>query len=196
MNTKWPLLIGIAAIVSLSSSAHAGQSRQNELLFQHIFSAQGQSAAPAESAAVSGSFFDTYLGTGHKIIGYSALAAGLTAAGTGIMLERDYDAGRTPSGSIKGAHSLSAAASGVLCIGAALSGLAAYWDIIDYSSVNTYNVHMGLGVLSALGFLTSIAIAPESEGNTKLKKSSYSAHCGLGIAAGVTMCATVIVIQF
>ena len=183
--------IGLVFLISAAASA---ASPRDERLYRAVFSSI-ESAQPSEGSARN--FFQMdWLGTGHKIIGYSALATGLAAAGTGIMLERDYSADRKPSGTMKGLHSFTSGASGALCVGAALTGLAAYWDIIDFSSVNTYSMHTGLGMLATIGFLTSIAIAPESEGNTRLKKRSYSAHCNLGISSGVTMFATVIVIQF
>lgn len=187
-------LFAAVCIIFLISTAASAAAPRDERLYRATFSAL-ETAAPDAAGTGNGWFPFDWLGTGHKVIGYSALAAGLTAAGTGIMLERDYSANRRPSGTIRGAHSFSAAASGVLCVGAALSGIAAFWDAIDYSAVNSYSVHMGLGMLSAVGFLTSIAIAPESEGN-KLRKSDYSGHCGLGIASGITMFATVVVIQF
>ena len=192
MKTSLYAAIGLVLLISSAASA---ASPRDERLYRAAFSA-AETAQPPEDSSRSGFFSADWLGTGHKIIGYSALATGLAAAGTGIMLERDYSANRRPSGAVKGMHSFTAAASGTLCVGAALSGLAAYRDVIDCTSVNTYSVHMGLGMLSTLGFLTSIAIAPEAEGNAKLRKSSYSAHCGLGMASGVTMFATVIVIQF
>ena len=187
-------LYGTIGLVIFISTAVSAATPRDMRLYRATFSAA--ETAPSSGGSQGGFFSSDWLGTGHKIIGYSALATGLAAAGTGIMLERDYSADRKPSGTMKGLHSFTSGASGALCVGAALTGLAAYWDIIDFSSVNTYSMHTGLGMLATIGFLTSIAIAPESEGNTKLKKSSYSAHCNLGIASGVTMFATVIVIRF
>lgn len=152
-------------------------------------------AEESDSGASIQSFFN--LGTAHKLFGYSAIAAGLVAMGTGIGIKNDYQNDRTPSQSLRGLHSGSSFAAAGLAVAACTTGFIAYHDLLSFENgINTYNTHILLATLSTIGFLVSLASAPEAEGSVILESDEYSHHCTVAQVSGAMMFLSVLVIQF
>jgi hypothetical protein len=206
MNIKQRLLLVTllcsAAILMSASGVFADDiSSSNNCLYNTGFIHHGYYLSDKDnSSSTPFSWMPTFhLGTAHKVLGYSALASGLTAIGTGIKMTRDYSNNKKPSSRVKSLHSMAAAGAAGFTITAFTTGVLSYASMLDFGDgFSSYNNHAMLGTLATIGFIASSATAPDGggNGNSLLGKKDYNSHCRIAEVSGGIMLSAVIVIQF
>jgi hypothetical protein len=185
-------------VLLFAAHAYADQYQLNESKSYYTtgFSHPDYYLADSDGSVTPFSWMPTYnLRTMHKVLGYSALASGLTTIGSGIMMTRDYQKNRAPSSRVKSVHNMSAAATMGFTITAFTTGVFSYASMLDFSDgMNTQTTHALLGTLSTIGFMVSAAIAPHGDGI--LGTNQYIKHSTTAEVSGGMMLSAVIVIQF
>ncbi len=114
------------------------------------------------------------VGMAHKVFGYTTAVVATASVVTGFLIPEHK------------AHTITTYSTAGLAALSTMTGYIAYYDVITFrGGLTTQNSHVILGTLSTAGLLTSAII-----GALKVK------HCAPGIASGVVLYASIIVIHF
>jgi hypothetical protein len=191
-------LLAIPALVFTATQAYADDVQKSEPISYYYtgFSHPDYYFADTDGSMTPFSWMPTYnLRTAHKILGYTALASGLTTIGSGIKMTRDFQNNHEPSSRVKSIHRISAAATAGFTITAFTTGVLSYGSMLDFGDgMNTQTTHALLGTLATIGFVVSAAMTPGGDGI--LSRNQYVKHCSTAEASGALMLTAVIVIQF
>jgi hypothetical protein len=187
----------ICTMANKSKILQAAEMHQQSSENSFYYSGFNQTRTFAANTGGSSSLFSDFdLGSVHKILGYTTIAAALTAAFTGIASADAYNNDKKPSSTLTRVHRASATGTLGLAIGSCTTGIIAFSDMVSFKDgINSYNSHATMAVLSTLGFMISAAMAPESEGKT-LKRKDYAKHGAIAEISGGIMLGSAIIIHF